>query len=270
MISNEAECARSGEALVQEYRLSRADGRDRLDPRRDDRRAASARPARTPLFFGVFLDVSDRKRMEAELERLALYDSLTGLPNRALFGDRLAPGARRAAARDARHRRLLPRPRPLQADQRQPRPRRRRRGAARGGRRASSGCCGPRTPWRASAATSSRSLCESVGGVLEAVGDRRPAAARARAAAARRRRGAAAERQHRHRAGRARRRRRMARGWSRTPTPRCTGPRSAAARAPSCSTCAMRERAVRGDVDRAGAAARRSSAASCGSTTSRS
>ena len=47
------------------------------------------RPARTPLFFGVFLDVTDRKRMEAELERLALYDSLTGLPNRALFTDRL-------------------------------------------------------------------------------------------------------------------------------------------------------------------------------------
>jgi diguanylate cyclase (GGDEF)-like protein len=42
-----------------------------------------------PLFYGVFLDVSDRKRMETELERLALYDPLTGLPNRALFADRL-------------------------------------------------------------------------------------------------------------------------------------------------------------------------------------
>jgi diguanylate cyclase (GGDEF)-like protein len=42
-----------------------------------------------PLFYGVFLDVTDRKRMEAELERLALYDPLTGLPNRALFSDRL-------------------------------------------------------------------------------------------------------------------------------------------------------------------------------------
>jgi diguanylate cyclase (GGDEF)-like protein len=42
-----------------------------------------------PLFYGVFLDVTDRKRMEAELERLALYDPLTGLPNRALFNDRL-------------------------------------------------------------------------------------------------------------------------------------------------------------------------------------
>src|SRR5829696_2720701 len=44
----------------------------------------------SPLFYGVFLDVTDRKKMEAELERLALYDPLTGLPNRALFSDRLA------------------------------------------------------------------------------------------------------------------------------------------------------------------------------------
>src|SRR5829696_7713377 len=44
----------------------------------------------SPLFYGVFLDVTDRKKMEAELERLALYDPVTGLPNRALFSDRLA------------------------------------------------------------------------------------------------------------------------------------------------------------------------------------
>ena len=88
MISNELECAESGEALVQEYRISRADGR--FVWIRDEmtvvRGTADQEP---PLFFGVFLDVSDRKRMEAELERLALYDSLTGLPNRALFSDRL-------------------------------------------------------------------------------------------------------------------------------------------------------------------------------------
>jgi diguanylate cyclase (GGDEF)-like protein/PAS domain S-box-containing protein len=86
--ANEAECARSGEMLVQEYRLRAADGRwvwirDEMTvvrgPAGDD----------PPLFYGVFLDVSDRKRMESELERLALYDSLTGLPNRALFADRL-------------------------------------------------------------------------------------------------------------------------------------------------------------------------------------
>jgi diguanylate cyclase (GGDEF)-like protein/PAS domain S-box-containing protein len=89
VISNEAECARSGEALVQEYRISRADGRvvwirDEMTVVRGEDGNAS------PLFYGVFLDVTDRKKMEAELEQLALYDSLTGLPNRALFSDRLA------------------------------------------------------------------------------------------------------------------------------------------------------------------------------------
>ncbi len=34
-------------------------------------------------------DVSERKRIEEELERSALYDALTKLPNRMLFGDRL-------------------------------------------------------------------------------------------------------------------------------------------------------------------------------------
>ena len=46
-------------------------------------------------------DVTDRKRMEDQLMHAALHDSLTGLPNRALFMDRLdnairAPGAAQA------------------------------------------------------------------------------------------------------------------------------------------------------------------------------
>ncbi len=100
VISNEAECARSGEALVQEYRISRADGnvvwiRDEMTVVRGDAGSES------PLFFGVFLDVTDRKRMEAELERLALYDPLTGLPNRALFGDRLGHAIERRGGAQA-------------------------------------------------------------------------------------------------------------------------------------------------------------------------
>jgi diguanylate cyclase (GGDEF)-like protein/PAS domain S-box-containing protein len=88
VISTEAECERSGEKIMQEYRLRAADGRwvwirDEMTVVLDRQTGAD------PLFYGVFLDVSDRKRMETELERLALYDPLTGLPNRALFADRL-------------------------------------------------------------------------------------------------------------------------------------------------------------------------------------
>ena len=88
VVSNEAQCERSGEKLMQEYRLRAADGRDVWI--RDEMTVVFDRQTGAdPLFYGVFLDVSDRKRMETELERLALYDPLTGLPNRALFGDRL-------------------------------------------------------------------------------------------------------------------------------------------------------------------------------------
>jgi len=88
VVSNEAECARSGEKLVQEYRLRAADGRD-VWIRDEMTVVVDRQTGEAPLFYGVFLDVSDRKRMESELERLAIYDALTGLPNRALFADRL-------------------------------------------------------------------------------------------------------------------------------------------------------------------------------------
>ena len=42
------------------------------------------------LFEGTAEDVTDRKRIEIRTETLAYYDSLTGLPNRTLFHDRLS------------------------------------------------------------------------------------------------------------------------------------------------------------------------------------
>lgn len=40
-------------------------------------------------YVGGFFDITERKKAEAEIERLAFYDPLTGLPNRRLLIDRL-------------------------------------------------------------------------------------------------------------------------------------------------------------------------------------
>ena len=46
--------------------------------------------------IGVSTDMTDRHRLERELTRHAMYDTLTGLPNRALLTDRLARAVERA------------------------------------------------------------------------------------------------------------------------------------------------------------------------------
>lgn len=53
-------------------------------------RGAAIREAGHPAVQVLIEDVSERKRLEAELRRLAYHDPLTGLPNRALFFDRLS------------------------------------------------------------------------------------------------------------------------------------------------------------------------------------
>lgn len=51
--------------------------------------------------FTAFLrDLTERKRVEQELTRLAFHDTLTGLPNRALFSDRLQQAVVRAERHD--------------------------------------------------------------------------------------------------------------------------------------------------------------------------
>ena len=141
----------------------------------------------------------DRARFEARLEQQALYDALTGLPNRALLLNRidhalsLAPRHGRTVAR------AVHRPRQLQGHQRQPRPRRRRRpaGADRGALR-DARCARP-TPWAGSAATSSSCCARSCATRQEAVAvggaDPRHAADAVRA----RRRAGARDGERRHR-----------------------------------------------------------------------
>ena len=56
-----------------------------------------------PMFVGVMRDVTERRALEDKLSHMAQFDSLTGLPNRALFMDRLET----AMARALRSRRAL-------------------------------------------------------------------------------------------------------------------------------------------------------------------
>ncbi len=77
-------------------------------------------------------DLVDRTEAEVTLARQASTDSLTGLPNRALLTSALNERVLSPSGR-GRHRGMRLRRRPLQGDQRRPRPPRRRRGSRRGG-----------------------------------------------------------------------------------------------------------------------------------------
>lgn len=56
----------------------------------------SAAPLGTDQFSAVFEDITERKQNEEKIEKLAYFDSLTGLPNRILMRDRLSQMVARA------------------------------------------------------------------------------------------------------------------------------------------------------------------------------
>jgi len=85
---------KGGERAILEYQIVCADGQvkwisEKYQAIRDD-------AGRVVMLEGIMDDITDRKRSEERLAFLAQYDVLTGLPNRALFYDRLRQAVVRA------------------------------------------------------------------------------------------------------------------------------------------------------------------------------
>jgi diguanylate cyclase (GGDEF)-like protein/PAS domain S-box-containing protein len=89
---------RSGELMEPwdlEFRIRTGDGKEKW-------LRVNAKPERIDdaiIWHGYINDISSRKRNEMEIEKLAFYDPLTGLPNRRMFMDRMA-----VAVEGCRHR----------------------------------------------------------------------------------------------------------------------------------------------------------------------
>ncbi len=132
------EAARSGTPFCVPIRLTDAEGRQRHFRTRG-RAFGPAGKGHSSWIFGVCEDTTEHMQRLAEAEARSRVDELTGLGNRRYFDDCLTSALGRAKRERTAARTDLRRPRPLQADQRHPRPRRGRPAVA-GDRGASVGC----------------------------------------------------------------------------------------------------------------------------------
>ena len=78
----------AGERAASEYRMLTRAG-DTVWVRDEGVVITAETPGERVLMRGVIVDITERKDLEAKLSQHAFYDGLTGLPNRALFMDRL-------------------------------------------------------------------------------------------------------------------------------------------------------------------------------------
>jgi diguanylate cyclase (GGDEF)-like protein/PAS domain S-box-containing protein len=76
-----------GQPVVSEYRMLTQTGR--IVWIRDEAVVVPVDSGTPTQMRGVIVDITERKHLEAKLSRHAFYDNLTGLPNRALFMERL-------------------------------------------------------------------------------------------------------------------------------------------------------------------------------------
>ena len=97
MLSAYVEACRSGskDSLEHEHRMRARDGSYRWVLCRALAVPGGHRPATR--LVGSMTDITERRELEQQLRQQALYDTLTGLPNRALFLDRLQQAVARAA-----------------------------------------------------------------------------------------------------------------------------------------------------------------------------
>ena len=90
----------TGEPFVMEYRIIHRDGH--VVWVRDEAVLVADAEGRPRFWQGVMSNITERKELEERLSHQALHDSLTGLPNRSLFVDRLGQALNRAGRRGAR------------------------------------------------------------------------------------------------------------------------------------------------------------------------